>query len=81
MVIKDEARVRIGFVKVAAGFLILAVFGPLIWLATGLEIEYLSEPLYFVEFAVLLITTIVLIEASSRIIDKVYSERKILSAA
>jgi len=41
MAVKDEARVRkIGHLKVAVGFLILAVMGPLMWLTLSLRVLY-----------------------------------------
>jgi uncharacterized membrane protein len=77
MVLKDKARVRkIGHLKVAVGFLILAVIGPLMWLTTSLRMEHPSEAIYPLEFFILVITAFVLIAASNRIIDKVYSGKK-----
>lgn len=77
MAIKDKERLRkTGYLKLAAGFLIIAVFGPLLWLTTSLRIEHLSEPIYYVEFIILVITALVLIMASSRIIDRVYRGKK-----
>jgi hypothetical protein len=77
MAIKDKARDRKnGHLKLAAGFLILAVIGPLMWLTTSLRIEHPSEAIYYVEFIILVITAFVLIAASNRIIDKVRSGKK-----
>jgi hypothetical protein len=77
MAIKDKARERkLGYSKLATGFLILAVIGPLMWLTTSLSIEYPSEAIYHVEFIILVITAVVLITASSKIIDKKYSGKK-----
>jgi uncharacterized membrane protein len=77
MAVKDKARVRkIGHLKVAVGFLILAVFGPLMWLATSLRVEHPSEGIYPLEFFILFTTAIVLITASNKIIDKIYSRNK-----
>lgn len=77
MALKDKAQVRkIGHLKVAVGFLILAVIGPLMWLTLSLRMEHPSEAIYSLEFFILVITGFVLIAASNRIIDKVYSGKK-----
>lgn len=77
MAIKDKARDRkLGYLKLAAGFLILAVIGPLMWLTNSLIYEHPSEAIYYFEFIFLIIIAFVLITASSRIIDKIYSGKK-----
>lgn len=77
MAIKDKVPNRkIGYLKLAAGFLILAVIGPLMWLTTILRNEHPSEAIFYVEFFILIITAFVLITASNRIIDKIYSGKK-----